>query len=176
MKPRSTTQNSFFAGFRSSGISHGIFRVVVQPVVAPLPRISMHVRETPRIGNFATRRMGLLQAIAAVPSVVCDFCRIISEAVSRAGPSSACIFPFSFRWQTIAASCRFFRREILKTFAKLGCLRPCKRINSTVWFTELRLFSHHCLILLFCNFGASQTKRLANRYLVHRQFPYVPTP
>ena len=91
-------QDTQRSGCRTTRINNAVLALVVKtlvvPVRAPLPQIAKHVKETKRIRQFFTARVGSMSTIILVPRDP------IYVAVPRVSTiTTTCAFPLRFRWQ-----------------------------------------------------------------------------
>lgn len=83
--PTAATDDTIRSRRRALRINDGPARIRPIPVLAPLPHISMHIHQSPGVGQLLADRVGSAAAVGRVPRVVgqVGVARIIPVAESR---------------------------------------------------------------------------------------------
>ena len=89
------TQDTFKTTVRTDRVGDGRGRIVAVPIGTPLPDVARHVVETELIGGVLGDRMGLIVAIAIVPSDIVDVVRTGILVAFGEVTTTGSKFPFS---------------------------------------------------------------------------------
>src|SRR5206468_3904640 len=114
--PRAATQDMISTFFRPLRVSFIIFRIVSEPIVAPLQQVAVHVVQSPSIGGKTADRHGFLSILALLAIAINELAIAITEVTivirllrrnsvaEMEGGRRACttgILPFRLCWQAI---------------------------------------------------------------------------
>ena len=94
LRPRATAQHPELALLRAGRIGGRSGRVPTIPVLAPFPRIPLHIMQAPLVWFLLAHRVGLAQTVRVIPGVFLKFCLVVAETKPRLAARPAGIFPF----------------------------------------------------------------------------------
>ena len=105
---------------RTTGIILSLIKIA-----APFPNVTVHVIQAKSVAPSITDDVSSLHCFTAtVPPILVQCFHFISITPSLLTTATASVFPFGFRWQSLATTFLPFCRQLRKTQTKLLCVVP----------------------------------------------------
>ena len=149
-------------------VGRSLVKLLVVPILTPLPHVAVHVEQTPGIGFFLAHGMRLFHGILAEPGKLTEFRIFVPEVEFGRGATSARIFPFRLGGQGIIEFGFLFQfgNELLAIFPRDILDREIISLDAA------GILAHDGLPLFLGHFMSGHPESLADFLLLLRMFVF----